>query len=75
MNEKISHIIFLKVTETNKYTYYHSKMVPRKFHFTGNTLELTHILYKIKKDFPEKQTALCYKKSLPAETKALDYEF
>ena len=35
----------------------------------------SHILYKIKKDFPEKQTALYYKKSLPAETKALDYEF
>ena len=53
MNEKISHIIFLKVTETNKYTYYHSKMVPRKFHFTENTLELPHIVQN-KKDFPEK---------------------
>lgn len=53
MMEKISHIIFLKVTETNKYTYYHSKMVPRKFYFNGNTLELPHTVQK-KKDFPEK---------------------
>ena len=49
--EKISHIIFLKVTETDKYTYYHSKMVPRKFHFNGNTLELPHTVQNKKKIF------------------------
>lgn len=74
MNEKISHIIFLKVTKLTNTLITIQKWCRENF-ILLETPKNSHILYKIKKDFPEKQTALYYKKSLPAETKALDYEF